>query len=89
MHLAGYLETVYVQHAWVGGGGTYLEYGDMDVRRTRPPFSRPSDAPQDPHFSIFQFPKTPFLTKNPKIFDFSSKNTKIWQFFMFPSLKIG
>ena len=56
-------------------GGIYLEKGDMDVRWTRPPFSHPSAAPQDPLFSIFQFHKTPFLTKNHKIFEFSAKNT--------------
>ena len=66
-----------IYHQPRGGGGTYLEKDDMDVRRTRPPFSRLSAAPQDPLFSILQFHKTPFLTKNRKIFEFSVKNTKI------------
>ena len=50
--------------------GTNLEKGDMDVRWTRPPFSRSSAAPQDSLFSIFQFHNTPLLTKNHKIFEF-------------------
>ena len=75
-------------------GGTYLEKGDIDVWQTRPPFSDPSSAPQNPLFSIFQFHKTSFLAKNHKIFKFPQKKKKkkkklICQFFMFPSLKIS
>ena len=44
-------------------GGTHFEKGYGDVRPLRPPFHALSAVPWDPHFSMFQFFKTPFSTK--------------------------
>ena len=44
-------------------GGTHLKKGYGDVRPLRPPFHALSSVPSDPHFSMFQFFKTPFATK--------------------------
>ena len=65
---------VYISFYLYAWGDTYLEKSDMDVRRTRPPFSRPSAAPQDPLFSIFHFHKTPLLKKKKKITKFRILN---------------
>ena len=44
-------------------GSTHLEKGYGDLQPLRPPFHGLSAVPRDPHFSMFQFFKTPLKTK--------------------------
>ena len=82
MHALPNLRNKNFQRAYLPGGVTYLKKGDMDVRRTRAPFSHPFKPlnKTPPLFSIIQFHKTLFLTKNHKFQIFCSKylNLAIW-----------
>ena len=53
--------------------GTYLEKGDSDFRRTRPTFSRPLTAPQDPFSAYFRSTRPLFNQKSQKFLIFCQK----------------
>ena len=64
------------------GGGTHFEKGYWDVRPLRLPFHALSAVPYDPHFSMFQFFKTPFSTKITNFRKFSVLEPKFTQNFV-------